>query len=235
MKRQIVLINFCMLMGITLMAIRFISVWDSFGASNSLEQIVDRTRDRNTASLDIEPMNSSPLFSDFMVISERNLFAEDRRPPVVEEEVEVEIVEEERPNMNDPIVLHGVKTIDGKRQAIVTDGTQLRTVGLGELIQGHSVNEIGPSTIKLKWKDHEVLIDMGSAHQSMPAEASKVNVAAAVTVVTVGTAPAMVQNAGGTTEEQKGTGLQVLTAGGQSDGRQVEQANQGEQRFPGGQ
>ena len=88
MKRRVVLINFCMLMGLVLMAFRLTSAWEGFQETHNLDQIAGGNGGTTTAGLSgVEPMGPPPPFSDFIVISDRSLFAESRRPPVVEEEV----------------------------------------------------------------------------------------------------------------------------------------------------
>lgn len=89
MKRWVVFINSCMLMGIVLMARGFISAWESFEEAYSLEQIIGSAgREAMEGLSGVALMELPPPFSDFIFISERNLFAEDRRPPAVEEEEE---------------------------------------------------------------------------------------------------------------------------------------------------
>jgi hypothetical protein len=254
MKRRVVVINFCMLVGIILMALRFISAWESFEEASSLEQIVNRTEGRDSALLDVEPMSPSPPFSDFIVISERNLFSEDRRPPAVEgeeEEPEVEIVVEEPPTWTDRPALHGMSVVGGKRQAILTafegpQGGQLRTVSVGDSVQGYTIVEIGNSMVRLKWKDQEEFLDMADSHGIIPTKALSIP-AASVTVITVGAAPAAVQKASGkATGQPQGTGIQVSVVSGQSNpagdaqaGRSPNQAGsasaegRGAQRSPG--
>ena len=259
MKRRVVFINFCMLVGIVLMAIRFISAWESFEEVYSLEQIVKRTEGRNAALLDVEPMSPSPPFSDFIVISERNLFSEDRRPPPpgVEQEDEVsedEIVVEEPPKWTNRPALHGMSVVGGKWQAILTSfeggpGGKLRTVQVGDSVQGYRVADIGDAIVKLRWKDHEELLDMSAAHTLIPAEAGTSTAVAAVTVITVGSAPAAVQKGSGSGKaagQPQGTGIEVSvvsgqenSAGGAQAGRSQNQAGsasgggRGTQRSPG--
>lgn len=227
MKRQVVFINFLMLMGIVLLAVQFESAWRSFEEDDSLERIFTRSggEGRDTALLDVEPMSPSPPFSDFIVISERNLFSEDRRPPAVEEEEEdvseVEILAEEPPKWTNRPTLHGMAVVGGKRQAILTSfeggqGAKLRTIHVGDSVQGYRVAEIGNSIVRLRWKDYEELLDMSDAHTSIPAEAGPSS-AAAVTVITVGSAPAVVQQGSGKEAGQpQGTGIQVSVVSGQA-------------------
>ena len=228
MKRRVVVINFCMLMGIILMAMRFISAWESFGEANSLEQIATSAgREAMEGSSGVEPMGSPLPFSDFIVISERNLFAEDRRPPAVEEEEvsEVESVIEEPPKWTDRPTLHGVSVMKGKRQAILTSFETgqgvLYNIRIGDWVQGYQVVEIGDSMVRLRWKDRDEIIDLADARGSVPVEAGTSSSAASVTVITVGSAPAAVQKSSGKAAGQsEGTGIQVsVLSGGVQTGR----------------
>ena len=241
MKRRVVFINFFMLMGISLMAIRFISAWENFEEAYSLEQIVNRTEGWDAPLPGIEPMSPSLPFSDFIVISERNLFSEDRRPPAVEEEeeeegTEGEIVEEEPPKWTDRPFLHGLSVVNGKRQAILTateagQPAQVRTVYVGDSVQCYRVTEIGDSVVRLRWKDHEELLDMSEAHMSVPAEINK-GTAAVITVITVGAAPAAVQTVSGKPDGQpQGTGIEVSVVSGQAT-PPTGSASAGERRAP---
>jgi hypothetical protein len=224
MKRRVVVINFCMLMGIILMAMRFISAWESFEEANSLEQIASSAgREALEGSSGVAPMGSPLPFSDFIVISERNLFAEDRRPPAVEEEevAEVESVVEEPPKWTDRPTLHGVSVMKGERQAIFTSFESgqgvLHNIRIGDWVQGYQVAEIGDSMVRLRWKDRDEIIDMADAHGSVPVEAGKSSTAS-VTVITVGSAPAAVQTASGKAAGQpEGTGIQVSVVSGQAN------------------
>ncbi|MCH8819575.1 MAG: hypothetical protein IIB03_04555 [Acidobacteria bacterium] len=220
MKRRVVFINFCMLMGISFMAMRFISAWESFEEGYSLEQIVNRTEGRDVGPLDVEPMSPSPPFSDFIVISERNLFSEDRRPPAVEqvEPAKEEIPQEQPPQWAIRPTLHGIVSVGGRKHAFLTvsesNRTIMRTVQLGDLVQGYTVVEIENTLVTLRWKNREEVIDMADAQGAKPATAPK-NATAAVTVITVGSAPAAVQQASGKADGQpQGTGIQVSVVSG---------------------
>lgn len=241
MKRRVVFINFFILMGISLMAMRFISAWKSFEEAYSLEQIVNRTEGRDVPFFGIDPMSPSLPFSDFIVISERNLFSEDRRPPAVEEEeeeegAEAEIVIEEPPEWTNRPLLHGLTVIKGQRQAILTSFEagppgQVRNVGVGDSVQGYRVAEIEESIVRLRWKGYEELLDMTDAHMSSPVEASK-GTAASITVITVGAAPAAVQTASGKPAGQpQGTGIEVSVVSGQA-APATGSASAGERRAP---
>ena len=206
------------------MAMQLISAWESFNEANSLEQIAG-TAERSALEgpSDVEPMSPSPPFSDFIVISERNLFAEDRRPPAVEEELEAAAVVpvEEPPKWSGRPTLHGVLVMGGEKQAILTvfegnEGAgQLRTIHVGDRVQGYTVAGIQQTTVRLRWKDREEIIDIADAQGSPPGGKSAV---AAVTVITVGSALQAVQStASKGVGQQEGTGIQISVVGGQSN------------------
>ncbi|MEE8348592.1 MAG: hypothetical protein V3R94_03410 [Acidobacteriota bacterium] len=221
MKRRVVVINFCMLMGIVLMAMRFISAWESFQEVSSVEQIAGGTgRGAMAGPSGVAPMGPPPPFSDFIVISERNLFAEDRRPPAVEEVPEggeTAKIAETPPKWVGRPTLHGVFAMGAGRQAILTvfegaEGAgQMRTVGVGDSVQGYQVAAIEDSMVRLRWKELEEVIEVADAQAAPPAGKSA---AAAITVITVGSAPkaqrATAPKAGG----EAVAGLEVAVVGG---------------------
>ena len=211
MKRRVVFINFLILVGIIIFAVRFISAWEGFEREYNLVQIVNevQSEERSAQDLDMEPIPQPQPFSDFIVVSERNLFAEDRRPPSVEEESPPpEIPEEKPPKWADRPILHGVSSAGGKRQAIMTvfgdnqKKSQLRTIEVGDPVQGYTVSEIGNTLVKLKWKDREEIVDMADAQGTQRAKAAKST--ASVTVIKVGAAPKAVQRTAARAADQQG-------------------------------
>ena len=224
MKRRVVFINFFMLMGIIVLALQFVSSWRSFEGDYSLERIFNRSGmgSRDTALLGVEPMSPSPPFSDFIVISERNLFAEDRRPPSVEEEqqeeeTEAEVAEAAPPSWLIRPILRGASNVGGKVAILTvfpgnraTETTD--TVHIGDLVMGYTVAEIDARTVTLRWRDHEEIIDMADAEAEQAASAASVQ--AAITVITVGSAPAaLAKTTAKGTGQEGGASIQVLVAG----------------------
>ncbi len=215
MKRRVVLINVLIFAGVVIFAARFRSTWDSFEEGNSLEGIVaSAQQDGGSAGPSpVKPMGQAEPFSQFVVVSQKTLFAEDRRPESQEEVVAEEpvVVVEEPPKWAARPMLHGVSAMGGRRLGIVTvfEGNQktgeLRNVVAGDLVQGYWVDEIGETTMRLRWGSRNEIIDMADA--TKPAGAGQ-RAAGKVTVINVGSAPSAVQTTSAA-KEPEGTGLEV--------------------------
>ncbi len=235
MKRRVVLINLLIFVGVVVFATHFRSAWESFEQGNNLEGIVASAQQEEggQSPSPIEPMGRPGPFAEFVVVSEKTLFAEDRRPPSQEEVVgEVEepaVVVEEPPKWAARPMLHGVSAMGGKRQGVMTvfEGDQnsgeLRNVVAGDLVQGYWVDEIGETTMRLRWGDRREIIDMADA--TKPAAAGQ-SAAGNVTVINVGSAPSAVQTAAASTQQQ-GSGLEVSVAGGGASSGQGNAAQAG--------
>jgi hypothetical protein len=222
MKRRVVLINVLIFAGVVIFATRFRSAWESFEQVNSLEGIVaSAQQDGGSAGPSpVESMGQAQPFSQFVVVSQKTLFAEDRRPES-QEEVVVEdpvVVVEEPPKWAARPMLHGVSAVGSRRLGVMTvfEGKQkqgeLRSVRVGDLVQGYWVDEIGETTISLRWGDRDEIIDMADA--TKPAAAGQGG-AGGVTVINVGSAPAAVQTTGAA-QRQEGSGLEVSVVGASS-------------------
>jgi hypothetical protein len=223
MKRRVVLINLLVFVGVVIFATRFRSGWESFEQANSLEGIVEKAQQgEGKGPSPVKPMGQPGAFSEFVVVSERTLFAESRRPES-QEEVAVQqqdptVVVEEPPKWAARPMLHGVSVVGGKRQGVMTvfEGNQkqgeLISVQVGDLVQGYWVDEIGETTLRLRWGDRHEIIDMADA--TKPAAAGR-PATGKVTVINVGAAPSAVQT---TTRgnQQGGSGLEVSVVGGSS-------------------
>jgi len=123
-------------------------------------------------------------------------------------------------------MLHGVSVVGGKRQGVMTvfEGNQkqgeLRSVEVGDLVQGYWVDEIGETIMRLRWGDRDEIIDMADATQ--PAGAVR-RAAGKVTVINVGSAPSAVETTSAAAQ-QEGSGLEVSVVGAssaQGGGRQA--------------
>ena len=216
MKRRVVFINVLILAGVLILAARLRSSWAAFEQENDLERIFDGTQQESLSPSGVEPMGQPGPFSGFVVIAEKTLFAENRRPESEEEMVEVEgeeptVVVEEPPEWVARPMLHGVSAVRGKRQGIMTvfEGNQkigtLRKVQVGDLVQGYWVDEIGEKTMRLRWGDRDEIIDMADA--TKPDWLIGQPTTGTVTVITVGSAPSAVQTT--TATQQQGSGLEV--------------------------
>ncbi len=120
-KRRVIFINLLILVVVIIAAALFSSAWNSFQQANNLEGIVDRAQQAGGSSSParVEPMDQSGPFSEFVVIAEKTLFAEDRRPESLEEleEETPAVVEEEPPKWAARPMLHGVSFMGGKGRA----------------------------------------------------------------------------------------------------------------------
>jgi hypothetical protein len=224
MKRRVVLINLLLFVGVVIFATRFKSGWESFEQGNSLEGIVESAQQgRGKSPSPVKPMGRPGPFSEFVVVSEKTLFAEERRPEseevVVQQDPEVSV--EEPPKWAARPMLHGVSAMGDKRQGVVTvfEGNQkqgeLRSVEVGDLVQGYWVDEIGETTMRLRWGNRNEVIDMADA--TPPAGAGR-PAAGKVTVINVGSAPKAVET---TTQDdqQEGSSIEVSVVGGSSSGQ----------------
>ena len=240
MKRRVVLINVLIFAGVVIFATRFRSAWDSFEQGNSLEGIVaSAQKDGGSAGPSpVESMGRPGPFSEFVVVSQRTLFAESRRPEPEEAEVVVQnpaVVVEEPPKWAARPMLHGVSAVGGRRQGVMTvfEGNQkqgeLRSVRVGDLVQGYWVDEIGETTVSLRWGDRDEIIDMADA--TKPAAAGRSGGAGKVTVINVGSAPSAVET---TTSrgaaQQEGSGLEVSVVGASSGQGGTGQARGGQRQ-----
>ena len=218
MKRRVVFINLLIFAGVLIFAARLRSSWESFQQEHNLEGIIESAQQAggSASPLRVEPMGQARPFSQFVVISEKTLFAEDRRPEVVEVEAGVElpaVVAEEPPKWAARPMLHGVSEVGGKKQGVMTvfEGNQktgeLRSVEVGDLVQGYWVDEIGDTTMRLRWGSRNEIIDMADAK---PPAAAGQRAAGKVTVIQVGAAPSAVQSTTSTAaSQQEGSGLEV--------------------------
>ena len=217
-KRRVIFINVLILVVVIIVAALFSSAWKSFQEANNLESIVDRAQQAGGSSSPtrVEPLDQSGPFSEFVVISQASLFAEDRRPDSVEEEVVEDPTEvvEEPPKWAARPMLHGVSFMGGKGQGVVTvfEGNsktgELRSVEVGDLVQGYWVDEISQTTMRLRWGSRNEIIDMADA--SNPPGAGQ-RATGKVTVIQVGAAPSAMETTTSTAANQKeNSGVEVL-------------------------
>jgi len=226
MKRRVVLINVLIFAGVVIFAARFRSTWDSFEQDHNLQEIIESAQQggESPGLSPVKPMGQAEPFSQFVVVSQKTLFAESRRPES-QEEVVVEVpvvVVEEPPKWAARPMLHGVSAMRGRRLGIMTvfEGNQktgeLRNVEVGDLVQGYWVDEIGETTLRLRWGDRNEIIDMADA--TKPAAAGQ-PATGKVTVISVGAAPSAVQTTSSGGAAQQGSGLEVSVVGGASSGQ----------------
>ena len=215
MRQGILVLNVLMIIGTAVLAERLISGWEAFEETNSLERLgghVEPGQQTPTVVIDLE--EEARPFPEFLIISERNLFTPQRGP---ESEEEAEPEEEKPPVLPMKPALIGVSMMNGERRAFLTvyEGKKSqgksRSVTIGDDVQGYKVSEINDTTVLLTWRDQEVIIfDTKGA----PQQASAASKGMAVTVITVGAAPAAVETTtAAASKDKEGRGLEVGVAG----------------------
>ena len=201
-KRQIVGLNFLILAGIFGLTWGVTSAWKIFEKNHNFNDPDSTLLRRIASSLEdqaeeepkfqVQPVENPQSIADFMVIPEKNLFAEDRQPGLLE--TSESDGEEQPPVWSARPILRGVSQSGGRRQGLLTvfeakpGQGQMRRVRLGDLVQGYAVSEITNSLVKLEWRDRVEIIDM----KDVPPQAATVLAgasASAVTVITVGAPP----------------------------------------------
>lgn len=221
MGRRLLLVNVLILVGIVLLARYVTSAWQNFEDTQNVASVLGPVRGGQPpdASIEVPPPPEAPqAFPNFTVIAEKDLFMPERRPAPLEDKT----VEPPPPMPKNPS-LNGVLNNGGKKQALVTifegnnpKGTS-RQVSEGDDIQGWTVSEIADTTMKLRWKEQEKLIDMFDATPQQQAAVPPRNTSAAVTVITIGSPAAPVETNAATeaAADERGASVQVGVAGGQ--------------------
>ena len=215
MRQGILVLNVLMIIGTAVLAERLISGWEAFEETNSLERLVGHVEPgQQTPTVVIDLEEEARPFPEFLIIAERNLFTPQRGP---ESEEEAEPEEEKPPVLPMKPALIGVSMMNGERRAFLTvyEGKKSqgksRSVVIGDDVQGYKVSEINDTTVLLTWRDQEVIIfDTKGA----PQPASAASKGMAVTVITVGAAPAAVETTtAAASKDKEGRGLEVGVAG----------------------
>lgn len=215
MRQGILVMNVLMIIGTAVLAERLISGWEAFEETNSLERLVGHVEPgQQTPAVVIDLEEEARPFPEFLIIAERNLFTPQRGP---ESEEEAEPEEEKPPVLPMKPALIGVSMMNGERRAFLTvyEGKKSqgksRSVAIGDDVQGYKVSEINDTTVLLTWRDQEVIIfDTKGA----PQPASAASKGMAVTVITVGAAPAAVETTtAAASKDKEGRGLEVGVAG----------------------
>jgi hypothetical protein len=224
MGRRLLMVNVLILTGIVVLARYVTNAWREFDDTQNVSTVLDRVAGGKpapeSASVEVPPPPEAPLaFPNFTVIAEKDLFMPERRPAPPPDQQAAEVPP---PMPKDPM-LNGVLNNAGQKQAMVTifEGKNpkgaSRIVNIGDDIQGWTVSEIADTTMKLRWKDQEKLIDMFDASPQQQAAVPARNATAAVTVITIGSPAAPVETTTATevAADERAGGIQVGVAGGQ--------------------
>ncbi len=229
MKQGILILNVLMVIGTAVLAERLISGWEAFEETNSVERLVSNVEPGQGGAADVGvALEAGPRpFPEFLIIAEKNLFTP-QRGPEAEEEIEPE--EEKAPALPMKPALTGVSMMNGERLAYLTvyegkkSSGKSQSVAVGDEVQGYGVSEISDTTVLLTWRDEEVLIDIFDT-KGAGKQAAVAYKGAAVTVITVGAAPAAVETTTASSKEKEARGLEVGVAG--SAGTQASSGGRG--------
>ena len=218
MRQGILILNLLMVVGTAVLADRLISGWEAFEETNSLERLVSQVEpgQEAPANVGVALEEGARPFPEFLIIAEKNLFTP-QRGPEAEEEAEPEEVKP--PVLPMKPALTGVSMMRGERLAYLTvyegkkSSGKSRAVAVGDEVQGYKVSEITDTTVLLTWRDQEVIIDIFDT-KGAPQQAAAAHKGTAVTVITVGAAPAAVETTtASASKEKEGRGLEVGRAG----------------------
>ena len=218
--------NLLLLLGVILLGERLKNDWETFEGTSNLVSVVNGMLQQEEVAVPsvVASMEQPQSFPNFMVIWEKNLFREERRPEAGSIAEEGEQADRKAPEWRVRPLLHGVSEVGEKKQAIMTVHKnksklgQLRTVEIGDEVQGYTVTGIEDTVVRLNWQKREETIDMADTEPSQLSGEADAKIAA-VTVIMVGAAPKAVQAAAKTTsqsEQEQKRGLQVAVVGGLS-------------------
>jgi len=242
MGRKFIAINLLILAGVVLLSRYLTSEWKSFEATNNVQRVLDKAKKNAGSVPELEPLPPPVTphpYPDFTVIPEKDLFMAERKPPSPEAPQPVE----EAPKFPKPPALNGVLNLNGKTQAMVTifespnAKGQSRTLSVGDAINGWSIAEIKETSLTLRWKDQQKVVDMFDSAPQQASAAPQAMARAPVTVITIGSSVAAVETvaasepAGGTEEKP---GITVGVAGGQPGANTGQRGGQTGQIGPGG-
>lgn len=222
MGRKLLFLNLLLVAGIGICAQQVLSGWRNFQSEGNVNRIIaDASRAAGIEPGEIGGVGDEEVLShDFFVIAERDLFSPERR---LASETDEDATVQEAPEFPKRPQMHGSTTIAGEQKAFLTlfdsaksTGTP-RIVGLGENVQEYTVAEITPTTVTLRWNDHDEIIDIldsEPAQKTAPAATR----AAAVNIIRIGSHHAAVETtAPDESERAEGGGgrLDVGMVGGQ--------------------
>lgn len=214
MSRKLLLINLLMASAIAAVGFHLVSSWKAFHRDNPIA-----ARLANPLSGGMEeamPVTfDAPVYADYLVIAERNLFSPDRRPY----QEDAGDGQNLRPPdwHNKPPLYHGSYVVGGERTGIVTEfagrasrGTR-KEIGLGDIVQGWEVSAIERDNFTLKWNDQETVIE--KTEQAVPQRQTRQVAASSVTIIRIGSAGPAVDTTTPTQDDTEEAKLTVSTAG----------------------
>lgn len=181
-----------------------------------------------------------PVQVQYQVISDRNVFAPERRPAPLEG-ASAPVVPQ-APPLDPKPTLAGITIIGTNRTAFIQEGGAqaggaARVVGLGDNVRGYTVAEINPDAVVLQWNDVRHTLDLVNSDQPKVRGAVAMTAPAPVLQINVGkkAATAGQQAAAAVAvappQAQPGAQIQVTAAGGAAGigppGAQGQQGQQG--------
>ncbi|HSR67693.1 MAG TPA: hypothetical protein VLU25_07105 [Acidobacteriota bacterium] len=235
MARKLLFLNIILILGVALLGLQLLSGWQAFQDENGTEQLFAQAGADEPALPDYEPRGlDDPGYVDYSVVVERNLFAEDRRPPLPGEE---DVAEETAPDIlpREPL-LHGVARIGDYTVAQITkfeprnpQGSRVQ-VSIGDQISGWTIARIESDAMTLQWKDEERVIPKTEAPRPQQV-ANRGAAGGGVRIITIGSRAAAVESTtSSATEEQQQSGLQVASVGSQQGATPGQQQTRGAQQ-----
>lgn len=164
-----------------------------------------------------------PVQVQYQVISDRNVFAPERRPAPIE--AASAPVVPQAPPLDPKPTLAGITIIGTHRTAFIQEGGAqaggaARAVGLGDNVRGYTVAEINPDAVVLQWNDVRHTLDLVNSDQPKVRGAVAMTAPAPVLQINVGNKAATAgQQAAAAAavappQAQPGAGIQVTAAGG---------------------
>lgn len=224
MARKLLFLNALLLLGVVLLGLRLIYGWQSFQEEHSPSKLFSQAQSQGAATLpEYEPRGlDDPGFVDYSIVVERNLFSEDRQPPLPAEEQQAAKVAPEIPR--EPL-LHGVARIGDYTLAQITkfdarspQGQRMQ-VTEGDQLHGWTVAEITTDYMTLRWEDQELEIPKTAA-PAQQAAARGASGGGGVRIITIGSrASAVETTTSSATEGEEQSGLQVASVGQQQGAR----------------
>lgn len=232
MARKVLMINLLLLASIVALGYHFVIAWEEFEASKNLARILAEAENAVGAP-DLEPLVQTSFarpIPDYLAVSDRDLFRPERRPPAAEPEAQVEV---QAPQFAKRPQMTGAVEVGNQRKAflVVFDTPrsqgELRTVTLGDPVQGYMVEQITDTTVTLGWRDVKEVIDMFDSDSPPQQTRTTAQRTASLNIVRIGSRYAAVETSGPETTERTASGAQ------QRAGQQVV-GNAPSRRFPAG-